>query len=336
MSEEHGYTRVISYIQQRIHRGVQSFFLVYMLYVGISFAFYAFWAMGESSQYAPRFPSVEAFLPISAMLAAKRFCLTGHWDPVHPAGLVIFFLALFLAFFLRKSFCGYLCPVGAIEDMLFRAGKRLGFRFTPPVWVLRIMSAPKYILLAFFLFLPISMGLPEIEDFLLSRYNLVCDTKMLLFFLEPGPILLSVLALLAVGSLFFPSFWCRAFCPYGALLGLFSWCSPLYVKREEARCVHCGRCTSACPQGIDVMATGTVRVAECTGCMECVKACPAPDCLSPRALGRRLSPLFVPLATLCILFLCYTAAELSGHWQTALPPEMVRVLHKDIRSLGHH
>lgn len=43
----------------------------------------------------------------------------------------------------------------------------------------------------------------------------------------------------------------------------------------DARCIHCGKCEEACPEGAIVAIEGSERIdlAKCTHCMECVKVC---------------------------------------------------------------
>lgn len=94
-----------------------------------------------------------------------------------------------------------------------------------------LLSAPKYVLLAAILYsFVVSMDLPSIEWFLKSPYNLVADIKMLQYFLAPGTLTLGVIVVMVLGSIFLPGFWCRGFCPYGALLGLLSLLSPMAVN----------------------------------------------------------------------------------------------------------
>lgn len=116
-----------------------------------------------------------------------------------------------------------------------------------------LLSAPKYVLLAAILYsFVVSMDLPSIEWFLKSPYNLVADIKMLQYFLAPGTLTLGVIVVMVLGSIFLPGFWCRGFCPYGALLGLLSLLSPMAVNRNPASCSGCGRCAAACPSRIPV------------------------------------------------------------------------------------
>lgn len=68
--------------------------------------------------------------------------------------------------------------------------------------------------------------------------------------------------------------WCRSLCPAGALLGL---CSRLRVwrRRVDESCVQCRQCARRCPMGAiplaDVTATSPLG---CTVCLECLDHCP--------------------------------------------------------------
>jgi hypothetical protein len=81
-----------------------------------------------------------------------------------------------------------------------------------------------------------------------------------------------VVATLAMASLFIQNFWCRYLCPYGALLGLTSWLSPLRIRRDAHACIDCSKCAKPCPSALPVDKLVTIKSAECTGCLECFKA----------------------------------------------------------------
>ncbi len=324
-----------------LHRLVQILFALLIVWAGSQFILYSLWAMGLSDAYHHRPPSVEAFLPISAMMALKRLILTGQWDPVHPAGLCILIMALFTSLLLRKAFCGYLCPLGALSFRLFQLGKKLGISCSVPKKISWLLTLPKYLLLAFFINITLlSFDLSGTEAFLFSRYNMVADTKMLLFFAHPSPALLGFLGFLLAGSLVIPSFWCRCFCPYGALLGILSLFSPLAVRRDASACLNCGKCSAACPQGIAVDRSLRVFSPECTGCQECTAACPKKGCLSMEGgygfIKRRLPSWFVPSAVVLAVAAMYAAACLSGHWESSVPPQMQRQMHHGIETLRHY
>ncbi len=324
----------------RVHRLVQYAFLLFFIYAGVRFYFYAMWALGETQSFVSRPASVEAFLPIGALMSFKRLILTGRFDPVHPAGLTIFLMAMITALLFRKGFCGHLCPVGALSGLLHRLGRLLGIVRPLPRWAALVLTVPKYLLLAFFVkIVLLDMSVPALEAFSRTGYYRVADTKMLLFFLSASPTLLLILGALALGSLLVPGFWCRGFCPYGALLGIVALFSPTAVRRDPETCISCGRCDRACPSGIRVQTKKCVSGPECVGCGECLGACPVPNCLSLRlGWGRaaRKAPWGLWAAgCLCTVFLLYFWAAASGHWNNNVPPDVVRAEHREIRSLQH-
>lgn len=308
-----------------IRRTVQASFTLFCIFVGWRFHAFVQWARGHSETFVVRPPSVEGFLPISALLGLKRFLFTGQWDPVHPAGLTILVAALVMAWLFRKGFCGYICPVGLLSNMLEKVGRRMRLALVPVAWVDYPLMAVKYVLLGFFLYtVGFGMSLRSIEEFIRAPYNLVADAKMLDFFLAPSSTALLVLAGLVVLSVIFRNFWCRFLCPYGALLGLCSLLSPLSVKRNVETCVDCGKCTDICPGGIEVSAKNGVNSPECMGCSACVGVCPVKGCLSIRA-GRKRVPFWtVALGSVAVLLLAYTIATATGNWDAAMPSAMIR------------
>jgi polyferredoxin len=311
----------------RLRLLTQGGFAMFLAWTCVRFVSHVRWAMGQSEIWVPKPPAVEGFLPISALMSAKRLLFTGAYDPIHPAGLTIFLAILGLSFLWRKGFCGQLCPVGFMANGLERLGRRLGVTWQPGQTGRRILAAPKYLLLAGFAYAALSMSVEDIEGFLRAPFNLVADTKMLLFFEHPSALTLGVLGVLAAASVVIPAFWCRALCPYGALLGLFSWLSPTAVTRDDNACVSCGRCARACPAGLPVDTTLRVTSPECQGCAECVGACPVKNCLGLRFAGRRVPWWSLAAGSLAVIIGASVVADALGFWQSPIPAPMVRRMH---------
>ena len=101
----------LRYIRYAVQWGIFSF----LIYAG--YKFYVFierLASPDTRNLTPeiilslRSPSVEGFLPIGALMAFKLWVTTGIFDRIHPAGLVIFIAAIFMALLLKKvSAAGY-------------------------------------------------------------------------------------------------------------------------------------------------------------------------------------------------------------------------------------
>src|SRR5512138_1106479 len=119
----------------RARWGVQLAYVAFLVFVALRFASFVDQAVGDGAISVARPPAVEAFLPIAALMAAKRFFLTGFWDGIHPAGLTILLAALATAFLARKAFCSWVCPVGTLSRGLeWLGGKTLwrrGFLVVP-------------------------------------------------------------------------------------------------------------------------------------------------------------------------------------------------------------
>ena len=313
----------------RVRWAVQLAYLAFLLLVGWQFARFAEAVAGTGPVEVARPPSVEAFLPISALVGLKRFLLTRYWDQIHPAGLTILLAAVATAFAARKAFCSWVCPVGTLSRAVEWVGRRTLWRRRWPAvprWLDLPLASLKYLLLAFFVWTVFSgMPLEAIEGFLRSPYNMVADAKMLELFTSPTALTLGVIGALAALSLFVKHAWCRYLCPYGALLGLASLLSPISVRRDPEACNDCRACTRACPSEIQVHARLRVLSTECTGCMSCVAACTTADCLGVTRKGANAwSPWLVPALALGVMLGFYAVARASGFWETSVTVEAFR------------
>jgi polyferredoxin len=318
-----------------IRRTIQAAFGLFTLYAGYQFFLFYQWSMGLG-EYVARPPAVEGFLPISALLSLKRLILTGEFDPIHPAGLVILMAALTIALLARKGFCGWICPVGFASHLAQYVGTQLKILLNIPVWLDSILSIQKYLLLIFFLYVIVwNMDVAAITSFLQSPYNLAADAKMLQFFLEPSNLTLAVLVFLVAISFILANFWCRFLCPYGALLGLIAFFSPLRINRNQVKCIECLKCDRQCPGGIKISQKTNIRSPECIGCLECVTVCPKKNCLTIQGpVGMKVVWL---LPTLAVgLFLGFWAtALLAHHWQSKVPPETFRQIYQIAEQISH-
>lgn len=309
----------------RLQRLIQTVFFLFILFMGWRFSRFVLWATGQTEVFTPRPASVEGFLPIAALMGLRRLLESGVWDAVHPAGLAIFLAALGMALVVRKGFCGFICPVGLISGLLDTLGRRLNLSLVPGGIGGRVLAAPKYLILAFFLFTVfIGMDRAAVESFATTPYNSVADARMLHFFQSPSALTLSMLAGLAGLGVVFRGAWCRWLCPYGALLGLLSWFGPIRVHREAESCIGCRQCSRACPGGIRVHEKDAVLSPDCLGCLRCQEACPVPGCITARVAGRSIPFWVTGLGSVAMLLAAWILARQFGLWDQDIPLPMVR------------
>ena len=90
-----------------------------------------------------------------------------------------------------------------------------------------------------------------------------------------------------VANWWIPRFFCRAICPLGALLGVFSRFSLWRIDRDPVRCTDCDLCLKNCEGASDPHKD--LRKSECFVCLNCIEDCPH-DALTFRFLPRKVEP----------------------------------------------
>ena len=182
--------------------------------------------------------------------------------------LLLFLVPTVTAVLAGRLFCGYVCPFGALQELLHV--KRLR-RVLPARWMRGLRFVP-YAILAYLVVRVFVTGVLAWDG----------TTPFKAFFTFGGTALtLGISGFFALLSVFLFRPFCRLFCPLGAWLSLVSRVSPFRV-RVGPNCVSCGTCDGAC--SACAMQGGSVRSADCLLCGECIAACPV-DALSWRRKG---------------------------------------------------
>ena len=188
---------------------------------------------------------------------------------------IIGILALF-GLTLARTICGFLCPVGLGQELLhkIKTPKLKKSRYT------RVMSFLKYIILAVMVIaIPlIYHGIPAFCKYICpagtfeGAVGLLSNSNNTGFFAMLGNLFtwkFCLLVFFIVGSIFVYRFFCRFFCPLGAIYGFFNKWALIGVKLDESKCVDCGMCIQTCK--MDIKHVGDH---ECINCGECVSVCP--------------------------------------------------------------
>jgi polyferredoxin len=334
---------------QRIRRVVQWAFVALNLWIGVQFLLWVrFFESGGHGWQVSRPAGVEGWLPIAGLMNLKYFLLTGRAPAMHPAAMFLIVAFLAMSVVLKKSFCGWLCPVGTASETLWKLGRRIfGRNWQLPKGLDYGLRGLKYLLLLFFVSVIVWMPAEALHDFMSGPYGTIADVKMLNFFRDIGVIGISVMAALVLLSFLVQNFWCRYLCPYGALMGLVSLLSPVKIRRDAEACIDCGKCNKACPSHLKIDQLVHIRSAECTACMACVASCPVENALqlslpprkaadsTDRWRGLVVRPRTVVALLAVIFFGLVLFARISGHWRTQVPDHVYRLLVPNANEVSH-
>jgi NosR/NirI family transcriptional regulator, nitrite reductase regulator len=203
------------------------------------------------------------------------------------------FVAVSMLFWGRGVFCGWLCPFGALQELINEAARRIGLRqITVPFGLHERLWMIKYVIFLGILALSLNsimdaFGMAELEPF---------KTAITLKFIRDWPLVLYAAALLAVG-LFIERFYCRYLCPLGAALAIparmrmFEW-----LKRYRECGGECQVCARTCTvQAIHPL--GQINPNECIYCLKCqANYLDAAVCLHIKKRIERRQPQVVPPA----------------------------------------
>ncbi|MBP6521160.1 MULTISPECIES: 4Fe-4S binding protein [Shewanella] len=286
---------------------------------------------------------VDAFLPIAGGIELKAIISLNLWDQTHPAAAVMLAAVLLTGLLCKRAFCGWACPLGLAGEYLYSFRKRfIKSELAPPAWLDWPLRMLKYLLLLALCYIVIGMPAQSIPHYLEGNYHKIADLKMALFFLTPSLITLLVFALILALAAWRRQGFCRYLCPYGAMLGILSFASPLKIRRNtqhcliEAKGMKCDKCTRACPANIIVHTKTTVRSDECQACMRCVAACPKSAALGlGLKSGHRLGHKGLLALVLIALFILPLGAYLAGFWHSQTPDNIRMELIQVINRIGH-
>jgi polyferredoxin len=334
---------------QQTRHTVQLLFLALNIFLAVEFLRWVrFFETNGHSRYIARPAGIDGWLPIAGLMNLKYFLVTHHVPAIHPAAMFLLVIFLLSSLLLKKAFCSWLCPVGTVSEYLWKLGHKLfGRNLTLPRWLDISLRSLKYLLLAFFAFIVISMPAEALNDFLTAPFGIIADVKMLNFFRHIGIIGIAVLATFVILSVLIKNFWCRFLCPYGALMGIVSTVSPVKIRRDETACIDCGKCHRACPSNLHVDQLLQISSVECTGCLTCIAACPAENALqfalpphdlatpATRWHNRTLQPRAVAAILAVIFFTLIGIARATGHWQTHIPRDVYQQLVPNADTYNH-
>lgn len=221
-------------------------------------------------------PGASGACPIGALQAVLGD--RKHHFSYYVFGILILFGTLF-----GRLICGFLCPFGFIQDLLYKIP-------TPKLKIVKKIDKPlrylKYVIvLVLVIILPLTLinefgnaspyfckwlcpagtlegGIPLLikNESLRGMIGILFDWKLLL------------LLLVITASIFIYRPFCKYICPLGAIYSLFNKFSFYQMDVDQKKCNGCKVCERQCKMNVEI--TKNINSLECIRCGECKSACP--------------------------------------------------------------
>jgi polyferredoxin len=223
--------------------------------------------------------SFDAFCPFGAIESLWTYLTTNQTlKTTNLLNFAILSGVLAVALVAGRAFCGWMCPLGAVQEGLAKLARRLGgekrhirgkqakvrFPMRLPEWADRPLRYTKYVILALVILASIFAVYPPLQEF--------CPSRVVFGFKLDSSLLWSVLVIFVITSLLVERVWCKYLCPLGAILAIFNKISPVRLVSNLERCNNCGRCDIECSMSIADVPVNLTD-AECIRCLECLDTC---------------------------------------------------------------
>jgi ferredoxin len=269
-------------------------------------------------------PSIHALCPFGGLESLYAFFTTGDLiSKIFAGTMILFAITLVIALIFRRSFCGLICPFGAIQEFFGKIGHALfKKKFIMPEKIDKPLRYLKYVILAitvFYAWKTAGLWMSPYDPW--TAYTHLPEGLSSVW--SESAIGLTILVITVIGSLLYHRFFCKYLCPMGAFYAIVGKFSPHRVVRDENKCIDCGICTKKCPVNIDVQHLKEIKSSECLNCQTCVLNCPKEGALELKQGKKTISPLVTIIIVMALFFGSIFAFQAAGIYK--LTPDALKI-----------
>lgn len=265
--------------------------------------------------------SIHALCPYGGLESLYTFFGDGSYiQKIFSGTMVIFIITIVIATLFRRSFCGLICPFGALQELFGYIGKKVfRKRYIMPSKIDKPLRYLKYVVLlitVYYAWKTAGLWMAPYDPW--SVYGHL--TEGIPSVIEESLIGFILLIITIIGSILYERFFCKYLCPMGAFYAIISKISLTKIVRDENKCINCNLCSKNCPVNIDVSHSKFVTSFECISCQRCVTSCPKSGALQFKFGKKAMQPLTIIIIVVSLFFGGILLSKSIGVYQTIPKP----------------
>jgi len=259
--------------KRNVRIGIQLFFFVLIGSIAINKSLAA---IGSGIPFLSN-ASTHALCPFGGVVTLYNLITLGTFiQKIHMSSVILMSIIFILAILFGPVFCGWVCPLGSIQEWVGKLGRKIfkrKFNHFIPTKIDNVLRFVRYGVLIWVVFVISKSGQLLFAN--VDPYNAM-------FTFWSGEVAVPAVIILIItllSSLLIERPWCKYACPYGALLGLSNKIRIFKIRRNAHTCISCKKCDQNCPMNIQVSNHEVITNHQCISCFECTseRSCPVED-----------------------------------------------------------
>jgi len=265
---------------------------------------------------------IDAYCPFGAIESFFTLIFKGEFlKRIFTSSFILLGIFFVANLFLGRIFCGYFCPLGALQEWIRLMGKKIGIKkdVELPKKIDKYMRLIKYIILIIIIYFSFYLG-----DLVFRAYD---PYNALMHFggeLEEKIIGYTILIMVLITALFSKSWWCRYFCPLGGFFGIIRKFSFLKIARDSNTCISCGLCDNNCPTNLEIKTSKNINNSDCISCGKCIGVCPK-NSLKYKLFNKEISTKYFSAMVIVLVILPLIIAPFTVFWQTKSESNIINI-----------
>ena len=214
--------------------------------------------------------------PVTIWYFSPAVIINGMAQHILNGSFFVFLGMLVFSMFFGRVFCGYLCPAGGLQECAAAVNpkpakqkKRDIIKYV--IWTLWMAA----VIITFIL------GQNDVTiDFFFMTDHGISVAQIYDYIIYYGVVLIIAAPALIHGKRASCHYicWMAPFMVIGSSIGRFLHLPRLHIEADKDKCISCGKCTRACPMGLDVKEliknNSNAKCTECIQCGACIDECP--------------------------------------------------------------